>query len=54
MAMNVEHCQISLNDEKHEALMEAVRDIGSKAAVIKEALEDWLRDNGYLDDERRY
>lgn len=48
MARNVEHCQISLDDEKHEAFMEAVRDLGSKAAVIKAALEDWLRDNGYV------
>lgn len=46
--MNVEHCQISLNDEKHEAFMEAVRDLGSKAEVIKAALEQWLRDEGYL------
>lgn len=54
MSMHVEHCQISLNDEKHEAFMEAVRDMGSKATVIKEALEQWLRDEGYLVAERRF
>lgn len=50
--MHIEHCQISLNDESHEALMEAIRDMGSKAAVIKEALEQWLQDNGYTIDRR--
>lgn len=54
--MHVEHCQISLNDEKHEAFMEAVRDLGSKAEVIKTALIAWLSDEGYLLDnaERRF
>ena len=40
--------QCYLDEDTHEALMEAVKDYGTKAAVTAMALDAWLRDNGYL------
>lgn len=48
MAMNVINVKVAVNDEAWAAFMDAVQESGSKCEVVREAILEWLRENGYL------
>lgn len=54
MAMNVINAKVAVNNDTFEAFEEALRDVGSKSEIFREALIQWLFENGYLDFSETY